>query len=228
MPATRLRRSSDSALVDSISRVTYEGDPADGDGPDVTLPDGLWDIVVFRHRGRVQVLQTGVITRPVDLAYDPGDEYFAISFRPGVVMPRLPGARMLDRGVLRPNGTRTFRLDGDTFEIPTFENADVLVDRLVRREIVVIDELVAGVADGDPAWASERTVQRRFRWALGLSPKQFHQIRRASRAVELLRTGRTAADVASELDYADQPHLIRSLRRFTGRTPRQLAAPAIR
>jgi Helix-turn-helix domain len=220
---TRRRRDADSPLVAAITHVTY-GAPAVGElQPDVTLPDGLWDIVVLRHRGAVDVLQTGLITKPVVLPYEPGDEYLAISFKPGAYMPRLPGARMVDRGVNRPIASdRRFELDADTFEIPTFENADGLVDRLVRRGIVVLDDVVGRVADGDPAWASERTIQRRFRWALGLSPKGFDQIRRAGDAVALLERGRAAADVAAELGYADQAHLTRSMRRFMGRTPGEI------
>jgi hypothetical protein len=221
---TRRQRASDSDLVAMVSHVAY-GDPATGRlEPDVTVPDGLWDIVVIRHAGVVQVLQTGLITKPVVLAYEPGDEYLSISFKPGTYMPRLPGRHMVDRGVLRPIGAgRTFELDADTFEIPTFENAEGLVQRLARRGIVVLDDVIDRVVDGEPAWASERTIERRFRWALGLTPKQLAQIRRAQAAVARLQAGRAAADVAAELGYADQPHLSRSLRRFMGLTPSEVA-----
>lgn len=226
MAVTRRQRASDSDLVAAITHASYSGPAGEPLEPDITVPDGLWDIVVIRHAGGVQVLQTGLITKPVALPYEPGDEYLAISFKPGTYMPRLPGQRMVDRGVLRPVGTgRSFELDSDTFEIPTYENAEGLVQRLAQREIVVLDEVVDRVVDGEPAWASERTVQRRFRWALGLSPKQLAQIRRAREAVARLQAGFAAADVAVDLGYADQPHLIRSLRRFMGRTPGDVAEP---
>jgi hypothetical protein len=228
MTAHRRERLSDSGLVAAITHVSYAA--PDGVGaiePDVTVPDGLWDIVVLRHRGDVQVLQTGLITRPVALPYEPGDEYLAISFKPGVYMPRLPGERMVDRGVLRPiSAGRRFELDADSFEIPTFDNAEGLVERLVRRDIVRLDDVVERVAEGDPPWASERTVERRFRWALGLSPKQLAQIRRARDAFVKLQAGLAPADVAADLGYADQPHLTRSMRRFMGRTPGEIASPA--
>ena len=194
----------------------------------MTVPDGLWDIVVLRHSGGIEVLQTGVITKPVELPFEPGDEYLAISFRPGAYMPRLPGQEMVDRGVLRPIGAgRRFELDADQFEIPNFENAEGLVERLVRRGIVVLDDVVERVVEGDSAWASERTVQRRFRWAMGLSPKELAQIQRARSAVALLEAGWSPANVAAELGYADQPHLTRSLRRFMGRTPGEVAAEGV-
>jgi hypothetical protein len=220
MSVTRRQRNTDSGLVAVVTHVAY-GDSGSGrPEADVTVPDGLWDIVVLRYRGTVQVLQTGLITRPVELPFEPGDEYLAISFKPGAYMPRLPGQRMVDRGVLRPMGSgRTFEIDSDTFEIPTFENAEGFVQRLIRRDLVVLDDVVDRVVDGDPAWASERTVERRFRWALGLSPKQLAQIRRAREAMTRLQAGCAPAAVAAELGYADQSHLTRSLRRFMGRTP---------
>ena len=226
MTITRRQRASDSDLVAVVTHVAY-GDTATGRlEPDVTVPDGLWDIVVLRHRGAVQVLQTGLITKPVQLDYEPGDEYLSISFKPGTYMPRLPGQQMVDRGVPRPIGVgRTFELDADTFEIPTFENAEGLVQRLARRGIVVLDDVVGRVVGGEPAWVSERTVERRFRMALGLTPKQLAQIRRAQEAVTRLQAGCAAAEVATELGYADQPHLTRSLRRFIGRTPGEVAGP---
>jgi len=225
MTAVRQRRQSDSKLIAEIRRVSYESpDGMTTIQPDVTVPDGLWDLVVMRRRGAVAVLQTGLITKPVVLPYEPGDEYLAISFKPGVYMPRLPGRQMVDRGVIRPLGAgRCFELDADTFEIPTFENAEDLVERLVRRDILCLDDVVDRVADGDPAWASERTIERRFRWALGLTPSQLAQIRRARAAVSKLQDGAAPADVAADLGYADQPHLTRSLRRFMGRTPGEIA-----
>jgi hypothetical protein len=227
MTVTRRERASDSTLVAAITHVSYAGPAGEPLEPDVTVPDGLWDIVVIRHAGTVQVLQTGLITKPVLLPYEPGDEYLAISFKPGTYMPQLPGQQMVDRGVLRPLGAGpTFELDADVFEIPTFENAEGLVQRLIRRGIVVLDDVVDRVVDGEPVWASERTVERRFRWALGLGPKQLAQIRRARTAVTKLEAGCPAAEVAADLGYADQPHLTRSLRRFMGRTPGQVAAPA--
>ena len=97
MSMWRQERASDSSLVARITRVRYEQDTQD-----VTAPDGCWDLVVMKVGGRVRMLQTGLITKPVVLGYQAGDEYLAISFRPGVFRPRLPGVEMLDRGLLLP------------------------------------------------------------------------------------------------------------------------------
>jgi hypothetical protein len=224
VPATppwleRDERPSDSPLVERIMHTRFVGE-----GGDVTTPDGCWDLVVLRLKGRTQVLQTGLITRPVELGFAEGDEYMCISFKPGVFMPQLPGAQMVDRGLPRPLvSRRSFWLDGDTLEIPTFENAEGLVKKLVRQGTLVRDEIVARSVEG-ASWAiSDRSLQRHFQRALGMPPKSLQQILRARQAVQLLKQGRPAVDVAFELGYADQPHLVRSLKRIMGRTPRELA-----
>jgi AraC-like DNA-binding protein len=54
---------------------------------------------------------------------------------------------------------------------------------------------------------------------VGLSPRQVKQITAARQAVELLLQGWALADVAYKLGYADLPHMVRMLKRFTGYTP---------
>jgi Helix-turn-helix domain len=219
MSVRRDVRASDSPLVERVTRVRF-GAAWRG----VTTPDGCWDIVVRRVEGRLELLQTGVITRPVELAYAAGDEYLSISFKPGVFMPRLPGKRMIDRGLLRPTPSpRTFRLGHDELEIPTFDNAEGLVDRLVRRELLVRDEIVEGVVEGRPRAIHPRSVQRHFLEAMGLTAKGLQQIRRACQAVEMLAQGRRAVDVALDLGYSDQSHLTRALKAIMGKTPGTVA-----
>jgi AraC-like DNA-binding protein len=224
MSVVRRTRGSDSAVVERITHVTY-AEKSD----DVSTPDGCWDIVVQRHAGKITMLQTGLITRPVALPYDAGDEYISISFKPGVFMPRTPGVEMIDRGVVLPaTSGRAFWLQGETLEIPTFENAEGLVARLIQHGLIVRDEIVERLVAGRPKAASPRSVQRHFVHALGVTAKGLTQIQRACRAVDLLQQGRPAADVAADLGYADQPHLNRSLKRLMGRTPGDIARTARR
>ena len=70
---------------------------------------------------------------------------------------------------------------------------------------------------------SERTVRRRFLQATGLTQGTIHQIERAKQAMSLLQQGAAILDVVYQAGYADQPHLTRSLKRFTGQTPAQIA-----
>ena len=218
MTARRTSRASDSPLVERITEVVYEARTEE-----LSTPDGCWDIVVLRRSGRTSVLQTGLISRPVRLVNDAGDGFLAISFKPGVFAPRTPGAQMVDRGLVRPLvHPRAFAMEGETLEIPTFDNAEGLVDRLARRGLVVRDELVESAARGQPRAISPRSMQRHFLAALGMTPKQFSQIQRACRAADLLRQGVAPAAAAADAGYSDQPHLTRSLKAILGQTPGEL------
>ena len=73
------------------------------------------------------------------------------------------------------------------------------------------------------AGVSTRTLQRRVARATGLTRRAIRQIARAERAVEVLERGASPRDAAHRLGYADQAHLTRSLQRFVGQTPAQVA-----
>ena len=144
-------------------------------------------------------------------------------------MPRLPGEQMVDRGVLRPLGAgRASSSTPTPSRSRRSRTPRAWSNGWCGASIVRVDDVVDRVAEGDRAWASERTVERRFRWALGLTPTQLAQIRRAREAVAKLQAGGAPAEVAAELGYADQPHLTRSLRRFMGQTPGEIAGPGRR
>ena len=188
------------------------------------LPDQCWDITFIRNRQGTFVLRTGLTTRPVRFDVEPGDENFAIAFKPFAYMPLMPGDVMRDEGVmLDMAGPGRFMLGVQSFEIPRLDSVEDFVRRLLTTEAVETNRLVASVVSGHPDAATERTLQRHFLKTTGLTLKTYGQIVRARRALVLLGEGTPAAEVAFALGYADQPHLIRSLRTFMGTTPGQLA-----
>jgi AraC-like DNA-binding protein len=72
---------------------------------------------------------------------------------------------------------------------------------------------------------ADRSLQRLTRRWLGLSPKWLVQRRRLGEAADRLRAGgTTAAQIAADLEYADQAHFTRDFARVTGMTPGQFAA----
>lgn len=70
---------------------------------------------------------------------------------------------------------------------------------------------------------SERTLERRFRESVGLSPMLFARICRFQASLNQLRSRsyEKLSDIAFEQEYADQSHFIRNFKEFTGLTPRQ-------
>lgn len=66
---------------------------------------------------------------------------------------------------------------------------------------------------------SRRHLAAQFRDAVGFTPKAMARVIRFEQALARLRTGDALADVAYEAGYADQAHLNRDFRAFTGLTP---------
>jgi methylphosphotriester-DNA--protein-cysteine methyltransferase len=89
--------------------------------------------------------------------------------------------------------------------------------------LLLCDPVVNAVLQDQPQEISLRTVRRRFLFATGLTPKLIEQIKRAQQATALLEQGVSILDVAHQVGYADQPHMTRSLKRFIGQTPAQIA-----
>lgn len=68
---------------------------------------------------------------------------------------------------------------------------------------------------------SERTLERKFKDAVGISPKLFSRIIRFQETMAQLRSSdyEKLSDIAYENNYADQSHFIRVFKEFTGFSP---------
>jgi hypothetical protein len=183
-----------------------------------------WEMVVTRQAAGTWITVRGPETRASAAPIPTDAEFFGITFSAGTYIPQLDMRLLVDRGVTLPAASDTaFWLDGSTWELPKPDNADVFVDRLVRAGLLVHDPVVPEALHDDVAGLSRRSMERRVVRATGLTRGTIRQIRRAEQAVDLLAAGVPAPEVARRAGYADQPHLTRSLRRFVGRTPSQLA-----
>jgi transcriptional regulator GlxA family with amidase domain len=70
-------------------------------------------------------------------------------------------------------------------------------------------------------WVSERTIRRRFRQAVGISPKVYCQLVRFQSGLQLLKQNRklSLAGMALELGYYDQAHWGHDFLGLAGCTP---------
>jgi helix-turn-helix protein len=186
-----------------------------------------WGLVFWKQAGRTYAGLTGPETRTGTAPVPAGATFTGIEFAVGTSLRSVSAPALVDGGVDLPGTTRrTFRLAGASWETPGADDAEALVDRLVRAGAVIRDGLVADVLRGHRPAVSGRTVERRFRAATGLTRGAVRQIERARAAAALLAAGVPAADVVAELDYFDEPHLARALRCYVGRTAGQLRAGA--
>jgi AraC-like DNA-binding protein len=210
---------SDSAFVEKAWTSHSEPEPAF-----ISIAVSHWQIVVTTQRDVTQLTFRGPETRATVTPIPPDAEFFGIVFSLGTFMPAIALARLVDRAVTLPAASpSSVWLDGSRLEVPTPGNADVFVDRLVRQGLIVRDLVVAESFQADVAELSTRTLQRRVARATGLTRSTIRQIVRAESAVEALGRGLSPRDAALLLGYADQAHLTRSLKRFIGQTPAQVA-----
>ena len=194
----------------------------------VMRPAGCdWHLIFTRQAGVLQILVVGALEAAKPLSYLTGAETLWIRFKVGTFMPDLPAPILLNREITLPEGGgNNFWLKDKVWEIPTFENADIFAEHLVRAGVLTYDPLIEAALRDESADTSERTLRYRFRHSTGLRQNYIRQIKRAQQAVELLRQGNSILYTAHELGYADQAHLTRSLKRLHGYTPREFLIPS--
>ncbi|WP_062346416.1 helix-turn-helix domain-containing protein [Herbidospora yilanensis] len=211
-------RASDSPWVDSVWTCTSRRVT---EMTSVATP--CWGLVFWEREGTAHVSVTGPETGTATAPVPEGASFVGIQFAVGTSLRVVPTADLVDGGLVLPDVTRgSFELDGLRWETPGPDDAEALVERLVRAGAVVRDPLVAEVLRGGRPDVSGRTVERRFRAATGFTQGAVRQIERVRTASALLASGTPVAEVVTKLDYFDEPHLARALRRYVGRTARQL------
>jgi hypothetical protein len=184
-------------------------------------------IAFARHGDGWSVHVRGPETKATQLTCPEGWEFFGVELQPGAYLPLFPPSGLADLNdalLPTPSGTRIL-LDNRDWEMPTDENVDVFISRLVRAGLLFFDPLVDEIRHGErPRAMSERTAQIRFRQAVGISRRKLVSIEQAQRAAQLLAAGESIDDVVTGCGYYDQPQLTRAMRWATGHTPGELRA----
>jgi AraC-like DNA-binding protein len=209
--------------------------------PRRALPDGCVDLV-FHFTASRQVPRAAVLgpmSRPHDIPPE-AIERIGLSMVPGEALPVIgvPLGELKDRIVdlrelwgreadvlfdaLAACGTHRERVEVMTRALRArYERSRAdRHTRLVRAALATLNARpVTSVAElASAVGASERHLERAFRERVGLSPKVMSRIERLHRAIS--RAGQLSwAQLACELDFTDQAHLIREFRALTGDSP---------
>jgi hypothetical protein len=200
--------------------------PAVPDKAMISVAVPHWQIVVVKSsRGPTSVFVRGPETRATIVEIPQDADFIGIEFKLGTFMPALPVETLVGVGRKLDAASRTkINLAGSNWEIPSFENAADFVARLARDGALVRDRVVEQTLRRKPVAITERSVQRRFLRATGLTYGTVHQIERAERTVSLLTAGTSIVEAVGIAGYSDQAHMTRSLQRFVGKTPGKLAS----
>lgn len=212
-------RPSDSPFVEKVWRSHSEG--AD---PFLSIAVSHCELVVGKLEGKTTVTIRGPETKATPMGDCPGGgEWFGIVLKLGTHLAQVPTVTLVDSELNLPTTShRTFWLAGSDWQFPDYENAETFIDWLVRRGLLVRDQVVEAASQGQPDDRCLRSIQYRFLQATGITQKMAQQIERARFATLLLQSGVSILDTVLQAGYYDQPHLSRSLKRFIGQTPTQL------
>jgi len=195
------------------------------DGVYLATPDGSWDLIrSIAPDGGSMVFLSGQATEPVEVPYRDGESSVVISFCAHVYLAQDREPRVGPEIRVLPVSGETFVLDGVELPLPTFENVEPLVDAMIAAGLLASNDLVARAFSETPKAASARSVQQHFKQTTGITQKSFQLIRRAQEAVRRLKAGEAPAGVAVDLGYADQPHMINSIKKIMGALPSNLDA----
>jgi hypothetical protein len=190
----------------------------------ISTASSHWELVIWTQQGKTQMTVRGPETHATYAPVPEDAEFFGISFKHGTHMPHLPFSQLVNLGLDLPDaGSGSFWMNGAAWQFPTYENADIFVDRLVREGLLAYEPDIEAALQGQlPDEYSLRTTQRRFVRATGMSLNAVRKIERAHHATRLLRQGVAIQDTVFEAGYFDQAHMTHALKRLIGQTPAQL------
>lgn len=214
-------RESDSPYIDTISKGRTVGS-----GSKIRPAECSWHMVFTKVNDRFYPIYVGPLRTSGLVSFTEGVEILWVKFKLGTFMPHLPIRNFLDVETMLPDASaKSFWLKSSAWEVPTYDNVETFVDRLVRNEILVRDTMVDAALQGQVIETPSRTMRYRFLRTTGLTQSHIYQVERAQRAVAMLRQGKSILDTVYEAGYFDQPHLTRALKRWIGHTPAQITRP---
>ena len=197
------------------------------------LPDGYFDLIISIQQGvPVQVMLTGIWSRPEDITVEADVHMFAIRFRP-------LAAEYLFRREIRTLLNTSISLPTSFWELGSldFSNTASAVATLQQRIAAMLPPASAmdnrrlalfnaiyhqrqysiSALSEQVHWSS-RQINRYFQQQYGLSLKQFIGIVRCNASYRSIAHG----ELASPDVYFDQSHYIKEVKRVTGLSPRLL------
>jgi AraC-like DNA-binding protein len=226
----------------------FEAAPDPAAPPQRIVPDGRCELVIhggdaFAESGldgveRIQprVLFAGQLSRPLWLRATGRAEVYGVRFHPAgarrfLGMPLAKATdRRLEMGAMlaiddgRPAIDAAYDFVRQRIALsPSGDDAAIATCAAwleERRGLATIEEMVGMAGLG------RRQFERRFRDAVGLSPRLFSNVLRLRSVFDALEANPAAGwtDAALAAGYFDHSHLIRDFRRFVGCTPAQFLA----
>ncbi|GAA3924847.1 helix-turn-helix domain-containing protein [Actinoplanes auranticolor] len=181
---------------------------------------------IRRPDGSLAAELAGPRVRGLPIRSRTGESYWGVELAAHVVIPGIDKALLRGAIAELPVVDGRVAIQGRWYPVPTWEELESFVLRLVADGVMVVDADIRRALSGDDRGLSRRSWQRRFRSVTGLRRKEIERLDRSRRAYRLLSEGVPPSEVAVAAGYADQAHLTRELRCIRGETPARILAAA--
>jgi len=181
----------------------------------------------FKSINGIQV--EGLHQAPNFYKHQPGIHIFGVKFRAGGLYPFLTSpiaatnnlstdAKIIFSMLPELNSSMDFNERCELIE--SFLLAH-LIDKQAKKYIKLLmwlDELES------ESTASYKTLSRLFQEVIGISPKEYVQIKRVNQSLALFASSKDikSQDLADQLGYYDSAHFINEFKKYTGKTPKSL------
>jgi len=208
-----------------VQRIVPDGRPElilNQGRPFESLRDGTW-------RPQPAAFFVGQLTGPLHIRPAGPARIMGIRFRPesAAALLRLPMHELNGREVPLSDLPRALHSLADAPESIS-RLAQTCAPDLHIREAVRLIDACAGVVDlarvAGRVGLGIRQFERRFKDAVGISPKLFCRIQRFQRVFHQIEAGGSWVHAALACGYYDQAHLVRDFRAFSGEPPSALLA----
>lgn len=171
----------------------------------------------------------GLHQAPNFYKHQPGIHIFGVKFRAGGLYPFLTSpvastnnlstdARIIFS--ILPELNSSIDFNDRCEQIESFLLAH-LIDKQAKKYIKLLmwlDELETETT------TSYKTLSRLFQEVIGISPKEYVQIKRVNQSLALFASSKDikSQDLADQLGYYDSAHFINEFKKYTGKTPKSL------
>jgi AraC-like DNA-binding protein len=181
----------------------------------------------FKSINRIQL--EGLHQAPNFYKHQPGIHIFGVKFRAGGLYPFLTSPVAATNNLstdaesifsLLPELNSSMNFNERCEQIEAFLLAH-LIDKQAKKYIKLLmwlDELES------ESTASYKTLSRLFQEVIGISPKEYVQIKRVNQSLALFASSKDikSQDLADQLGYYDSAHFINEFKKYTGKTPKSL------
>lgn len=174
----------------------------------------------------------GLHQAPNFYKHQPGIHIFGVKFRVGGLFAFLPSPISATNNVsteahlLLPNlPILTANLGFDKrCEIIEAYLLEQIVEKQVKKYLKLLLMLQELESDTNVMSNSYKTLSRLFIEVIGISPKEYIQIKRINQSLALFASTKDikSQDLADQLGYYDSAHFINEFKKYTGKTPKSL------